>query len=1052
MSTSSTSTSPSDQGSPADRGASPGGGKASRLSALLVFIVSLVVFSNTSRHELVYDDSFLINPSSNRTMAPVSEDLSAAFALFGKQYWEGVGVEGDAALAVRGQALYRPLTLFIWAVVNHYHMTPESEQEAAKLPVKDRGGFAGSPYHLINILLNALTATVFYFVLVRLFGKPVLALIAALIFTAHPLHSEAVAYVAGLSDILTGLTVFLGLLFWLKATEVPGRLRTGSFLALIITLFVGLFAKESAVLLIAVVALADFVRSRGEHTTTTKHRLLIYGSLIIVLIGFLSIRYSVVGAWVPQTESIGRLDNMLASVDTDVRVINSVKLVSKYFWLSLWPQNLSIDYSFQQIPLSASFSEPAPLTGLLLILTMLIVGLAKARRAPAIGFGLLMFLGTTIFFSNMLVPIGTIFAERLTYLPSAGLAIAAAALLVQLFGRGGRTLASLQPIGLLIALAVVSTLSIRTWERNEDFRSTTTLFNSALKVSPNSSRVHCTVGTLLSNEKLYDDAMKHFRRAVQLDSQFIQAAIHLAQTLSRTEQYEQAERAYQSILESIGPVNRDGTSNSSVRAELFRSLAESRRAAGDFEGAQEALNRSRDLSGEPDGNASRELLALLLGQERWSESLAIIEDALAVSPDDAQFLMAKARAAIGLEDVPTYESALASLEQTERGAVVAKVMRLETQYKRAEFERDMDGLEETTAAFEQISRDWPDMASPYVFLGRYLLDVTRDPEAAIVEFDKALDRDPLASAALESKAIALMDLGRYEDAKAVLTTLGGVHRDVTFWWLWSDVHFYLGDLDQQQYAEDALEALGESVVELIINKALAANRDGRVEDALEMLDKLLVVPGNESNVRLLVVKGELLLNQLRFDEALAALDAADASFSRQPDIVYDEYLPIRRALCLVALGRHIEAAGELERVEQRMTQLEWEDAPKAMLRSALLQRRAQLFGNPDGPLHNLAEVERICLEGIELTEGRFPPFYDISIEAFAQQGDLDSAIARAVEGAASMRARGLPHEKVYDLTASILEKAKLGDLKGMRELIEGSAYPLHRQLLNLLGD
>ena len=86
--------------------------------------------------------------------------------------------------------------------------------------------FGESPLvnHLVNILLYALTGGLIYLVLLCLFSRPprasewarLVALPAALIFLAHPLHTEAVANIKGRDELLALFLALAALLLFLE--------------------------------------------------------------------------------------------------------------------------------------------------------------------------------------------------------------------------------------------------------------------------------------------------------------------------------------------------------------------------------------------------------------------------------------------------------------------------------------------------------------------------------------------------------------------------------------------------------------------------------------------------------------------------------------------------------------------------------------------------------------------------------------------------------------------------------------------------------------------
>src|SRR5262249_7428894 len=84
-------------------------------------------------------------------------------------------------------------------------------------------GVAPFGYHLVNFALHAAVCVVLALVLARIAGDATLALLAAFLFAAHPVHTEAVASVVGRAELLAAL---LGLLAWwivVARRSVPAR-------------------------------------------------------------------------------------------------------------------------------------------------------------------------------------------------------------------------------------------------------------------------------------------------------------------------------------------------------------------------------------------------------------------------------------------------------------------------------------------------------------------------------------------------------------------------------------------------------------------------------------------------------------------------------------------------------------------------------------------------------------------------------------------------------------------------------------------------------------
>src|SRR5262249_44208967 len=120
-------------------------------------------------------------------------------------------------------------------------------------------GVAPFGYHLVNFALHAAVCVVLALVLARITGDATLALLAAFLFAAHPVHTEAVASVVGRAELLAAL---LGLLAWwivLARRSVPARAVAA------LVLVAAALAKENAITIVAVAIAAHPIYPRRLH-------------------------------------------------------------------------------------------------------------------------------------------------------------------------------------------------------------------------------------------------------------------------------------------------------------------------------------------------------------------------------------------------------------------------------------------------------------------------------------------------------------------------------------------------------------------------------------------------------------------------------------------------------------------------------------------------------------------------------------------------------------------------------------------------------------------
>src|SRR5262249_28590365 len=179
------------------------------------------------------------------------------------------------------------------------------------------------------------------------------------------------------------------------------------------------------------------------------------------------------------------VDNPLAGAGFWTARLTALEVIWRYLGLLVWPQRLSSDYSYNQIPTATILGGLAALAGIISLLAALIW---LVRRHPAACFFGVFFFVALVPVSNLLFLVGTIMAERFLYLPSLGFS----GCLVAGLGVGwsGSNFARLRPVAVACLAVVVGALGLRTWQRNFDWTDGEKLWASAKEVSPDSFKTH----------------------------------------------------------------------------------------------------------------------------------------------------------------------------------------------------------------------------------------------------------------------------------------------------------------------------------------------------------------------------------------------------------------------------------------------------------------------------------------------------------------------------------------------------------------------------------
>jgi protein O-mannosyl-transferase len=442
---------PAKKRSPAARASSPDPvpkvGSRHLLAAAALCILTLLAFANSFSAGFPLDNKGLILQDT-RVHAATRENIDQ---ILQHSYWYERGPSG----------LYRPLTTLSYLF--NYAVLGDGENPAG--------------YHWVNLLLHLLNVLLVYLVGLKLFREWWPAVSLAALWAVHPLLTESVTNIIGRADLIAGGAVLGGFLLYLKSAEATGPKRFAWLAALMATTAVGVFSKESAVILPGVIVLYEITWWKDRRSA------LILGC-IAVLVPLQAMMYNRSLALAADGPSdFPFTDNPLTAAGFWQAKLTAVKVMAHYLGLALWPARLSTDYSYNQIPIVHGSAADW-------VCCILVVALAAAalwfRRRQRTAFFLASFAFLTLLpASNLLFPIGTIMAERLFYLPLIGVL---ACLVLALDAAARR----FQLRWLLPAVVTVGVLGFgaRTWARNLDWRDDITLARASASSAPDSFKTH----------------------------------------------------------------------------------------------------------------------------------------------------------------------------------------------------------------------------------------------------------------------------------------------------------------------------------------------------------------------------------------------------------------------------------------------------------------------------------------------------------------------------------------------------------------------------------
>jgi tetratricopeptide (TPR) repeat protein len=700
-----------------------------RIAAL--WILSLVAYSNSFQTGLVLDNKPLILEDA-RVHAATAQNLNRILT---GDYWPD-----------RQAGLYRPVTTLSY-LLNYAIFGNGPHPEG---------------YHWFNFALHSVNVSLVYALGLMIFAAPIPAFALAAIWGLHPMLTECVTNVIGRADLLAGLSVLAGLFCYLKGQTSQGRRKLAWLAGLAAAQALGLFSKENAVILMALMLLSD-VAWPGR--TTAAKRLPFFAASALGCATFLLIRV--------QSHSQMQVlftDNPLISAGFWTARLTAIKVLGKYIWLFFWPANLSPDYSFNAIPVFSwrltEWEDVKTVVAAIVCAAGILLAIRWRRTQPRLFFFVICFFIAILPTSNLTIRIGSIMAERFAYLPFIGLAgcfvIAGQALAGQLSPKW-----SVAPKVMWVAAGLVCIgFAARTYARNFDWLDDASLWTQAVQTCPQSAKAHLNLGRVfLDVPGRVSDAIAEYETALRIDPDYGLAHYNLAVALSKIPgRLDDAIDHYRAALRSQPDYaqahNNLGGALAQAPDRLPEAIAEFKAALRIDPNYVEAHNNLGDALSSIPGRmpeAIEEYRAAIRIQPYLATAHYNLGSALSAMPGRLEEAIAEYRLAIKAQ--PDF-----ALAHNNLGTALAQVP---------------GRLPEAIAEFKSAIDENPADANAHLNLGMALSKTPGRLPEAVVEFEAAVRLDPQLARAHYQLGIALSEIpGRYQDAIRELETASRLQPDL----------------------------------------------------------------------------------------------------------------------------------------------------------------------------------------------------------------------------------------------------------------------------------
>jgi tetratricopeptide (TPR) repeat protein len=371
-------------------------------------------------------------------------------------------------------------------------------------------------YHITNILFYVLTCMTVFLSLEMLSSHlrkgasesshRRVALVGTLLFAAHPVHTEAVAWLAARKEVLQGFFFFLAFGLYLKGKEVKGRQRTTLFVLVLLSMFLATLSKPSAIVFPTVLVVYEMALRRDQWVNFIKEHWFFFSvsTIISILFAFVLFRVMLHAGGIKPYHGGTFFNNLLVSFYV---FLYNIKLL-------VFTINYSAAYTIR-VPYPLINVQTAIVIGSVFLLFGLSIW--SLKKTKVIFFSVFFFFLTLLPYLNI-IPISTILADRYLFIASFSYCF--------LLGIGFDKLYTLvnkrfsvdffKVLSVILFLFLVGFYSFMTIQQNKIWENSYTLWSDAVEKYPDSNVANALMGVVYMELGMDEKAAEYLEKAVQL--------------------------------------------------------------------------------------------------------------------------------------------------------------------------------------------------------------------------------------------------------------------------------------------------------------------------------------------------------------------------------------------------------------------------------------------------------------------------------------------------------------------------------------------------------
>ncbi len=471
----------------------------------LIIIASIAVYFNSLFNGFVFDDGAQVvnNPWLRSVKFIPNIFLSNVWAFEGRE-----------------TSYYRPLMHIIYMITASVF------------------GFKPWGFHFVNVLIHTCNSILIFLIGMRIFKgydlpkRPFFIFppfVAAILFSVHPIHTEAVAWIAGIPDLSCTFFSLASFYFFIRASDTNLPASNRPYLCSAALFFLATLCKEPALTLPLIFVVYDFMIGKEKVNFTSFIKK--YSLYLVVVSVYFVMRLNALKSFAPVKEHL------------EVSNVTTIFLLfAKYLEKLFFPLNLSASYVIKPID---SIFEPRVVMSFLITIAFFFLLSYSFKRSKTAFFAM----------SCLIVPLlpglyipalgkSGAFAERYLYLPSVGFAMLLSLSIPYGVKKGVSAKILLSVIGLLIIV-----YSIGTVDRNSIWKNNYTLFLDTTRKAPDAALPHYNLGNELSSQGRIDEAIEQYQIALQIEPSLADVHDNLGIAFAMKGEYDKAINEIQLALQ-----------------------------------------------------------------------------------------------------------------------------------------------------------------------------------------------------------------------------------------------------------------------------------------------------------------------------------------------------------------------------------------------------------------------------------------------------------------------------------------------------------------------